>query len=119
MTYKEFIEGLRLVDALFSAVIVGILMYRTRRWWSFYDKQQKLLVISYASYIIAIAYTSFELYSHNDSVGYRSYFVFAANVLTAYAFTMNKKPGLMDMTIYEKRLEYGMPDEYNDKNDGV
>ncbi len=101
MTYENFISGLRLFDALAASLILGVLMFRTTRHWGFYDTQQKMLVVSFASFVAATAYTSFELYAQEASIGLRSYIVLAAILITAAAFALNKKPGLMTFNEFE------------------
>ena len=107
MSYDMFVEGLRFFDALVATTLLGVLMFRTVRFWWAYDRQQKCLVIAFALYLATVAYTSFELYAQHATIGYRSYVALVANMFTIYAFAMNKKPGLMTRNEYvEKRDDH-------------
>lgn len=85
MTYHTFIEGLRLADAIMASLVVCVLFYRAKMFWDRYTAPQRWMMVSYMLYVTAIAYTSFELYAQDVSVGYRSYIVFVANIVAIYA----------------------------------
>lgn len=85
MTYHTFVEALRLFDALAAALVFGLLVYRGRMFWRFYDPAQKWMYSSFTLYTMAVSYTSFELFEQDVSVGFRSYVVLAANLFTLYA----------------------------------
>jgi hypothetical protein len=85
MEYHDFIEALRLVDALLAALVFCLLVNRGRLYWSEYDPAQRWMYASFTLYALAVSYTSFELWAQDVDTGLRSYVVFIANGIALYA----------------------------------
>lgn len=85
MNYHDFIEALRLIDALLAALVFGLLVNRGRLFWSKYDPAQKWMYASFTLYTLAVSYSSFELWVQDVDTGVRSYVILVANAVALYA----------------------------------
>ena len=76
----------RLVNAVLASLVFGALVYKGRLYFTYYDKQQKLLYISFTMYTLATSYGSVEAYSMNVPPGLRVWPFLIANAIALYAF---------------------------------
>lgn len=85
------VEALRLLNALVATIVLGLLFFRGKLYWEYFDRAQRLLFSSYMLYVFAVAYTSFELFAQNAEIGLRSGIIFAANVLAVWTLVRYRR----------------------------
>ncbi len=86
----------RLLNAVTASLVFAALVNRGWTFFKKYDRQQKLLHISFTLYTFATAYGSVEAYNSDVPPGFRVVPFLFANVIALYALTMYRKSAFLD-----------------------